>query len=80
MVPVGNTWTTRLVIQNLLRETILEHLKKKGLTPNTQGFLGKWQIEVTEMIESMDEGEIEKYTEMATTWNEVEPPEDIKRR
>ena len=80
MVPVGNTWTTRLVIQNLLRETILEKLKEQGLAPNTQGFLGKWQDEVTRIIESMDEDEVQGYAEMAATWNEVEPPEDIKRR
>ena len=46
------------------------------------GWLGKYQETVNEVIVSLggDDEASKQYTEVAKTWNEVEPPEELKRK
>jgi len=57
-------------------------MAKSGLTPTDPGWLQKFQLSVNDVIKSLGgDGVVsEKYAEMAKSWNEVEPPEELKRK
>ena len=55
-------------------------MAESGLTPSDPGWLQKFHWTVSEVIESLSDDDLEKYAQMAKTWNETEPPEEIQRR
>jgi len=70
------------VFQHIHKDSIAACMAKSGLTPNDPGWLGKYQETVNEVIVSLggDDEASKQYTEVAKTWNEVEPPEELKRK
>ena len=82
LVRVGTLWNYRLVVQHLHKEEVAEHMANSGLTPNDQGWLQKFQWSVNEVIKSLggEDKVSKKYGEVAKSWNEVEPPEELKRK
>jgi hypothetical protein len=81
-VRVGTLWNYRLVVQHLHKEEIATLMAKSGLTPSDPGWLQKFQWSVNEVIGSLggEDKVSEKYAEMAKSWNETEPPEELKRK
>jgi hypothetical protein len=82
LVRVGTVWNYRLVVQHLHKDDISSQMAKTGLTPSDPGWIKQFQLSVNKVIESLggDDKVSEKYGEMAKLWNEVEPPEDLKRK
>lgn len=66
--------------QHLHKEEISKHMAESGLTPSDPGWLQKFQWCVNEVIGSLGEDDMQKYAEMAKSWNETEPPEEIQRK
>lgn len=79
MVPVGIIWNGRLVIQRLFKDQISQEMDSSDPELHV---VGQYQHAVTEVIRSLggEDEVMRKYAEIATEWNEVGPPEDIKRR
>jgi len=82
LVPVGTVWNYRLVIHHVFRDQIAKEMKKSGLKSSDKAWIQRFQLAINEVItsEGGEEVALEKYGEMAKTWNETEPPEDLKRR
>jgi hypothetical protein len=82
LVPVGTVWNYRLVIQHLFRDEIAKHMEETGLKANDKAWLQKFQWAVNEVIkaEGGEDAALEKYGEMAKSWNEAEPPEELKKK
>jgi len=57
-------------------------MEKTGLTPRDPGWIGEFQLAVNSVIKSLGGNEkvLEKYGETAKSWNEVEPPEELRRK
>jgi hypothetical protein len=57
-------------------------MAKTGLTPHDSGWLKQFQLSVNAVIKSLggDDKVAQKYGETAKTWNQVEPPEEVKRK
>ena len=57
-------------------------MSKTGLKSNDKGWIQKFQLTVTEFIQSLGEdGAVQKkYGEIADSWNEVGAPEELKRK
>lgn len=57
-------------------------MEKYHLTPSSPDWLQKFQWSVTAVIEALGPGEegIEKYAEIANSWNETMPPEELQRK
>jgi hypothetical protein len=70
------------VIQNLFKDEISQKMKETGLRASDKGWLQQYQWAVNEVVESKcgEEDGLEKYGEMAKTWNEVGVPEELQRR
>ena len=70
------------MVQHLFRDEISREMEKTGLKSSDKGWLQKFQWVVNEVISSQggEEAVTEKYGEIAKTWNETEPPEDLKRK
>lgn len=53
-----------------------------GLTPNDPKWLSEYHKAVTEVINSLggEEKAQEEYGEMAKSWNEQEPPDELKQK
>lgn len=53
-----------------------------GLTPGDPSWLQQFQLTVNDVIKSLggDDEVSEKYREVAKSWNETEPPEELKRK
>ena len=68
------------MVQHLYKEDIAQCMAESGLTPSDPGWLQKFHWTVSEVIESLSDDDLEKYAQMAKTWNETEPPEEIQRR
>jgi len=70
------------VIQHVFRDQIAKEMKKSGLKSSDKAWIKRFQLAVNEVItsEGGEEVALEKYGEVAKTWNEIEPPEDLKRR
>jgi hypothetical protein len=82
LVPVGTTWNYQLVVQHMFRDEISKQMEKTGLKSTDKGWIKEFQSAVNNVIQS-EGGEaavMEKYGDMAKSWNEVEPPEEIKRK
>jgi hypothetical protein len=82
LVPVGTLWNYRLVVQHLFRDDISKQMGESGLKPSDKDWLQKYQWVVNEVI-NLEGGEdvvSEKYGEIAKSWNEVEPPEELQRK
>ena len=82
LVRVGTVWNYRLVIQHVFKDEIAETMERTGLKSTDRGWIKKFQGAVNEVIDSIggDDAAQEKYGEMAKTWNEIEPPEELKRK
>jgi len=82
LVPVGTVWNYRLVVQHVFKDTIAEKMKNTGLTHTDKGWIREYQMAVNSVIQSLggEEKVVSEYGEMAKSWNEVEPPEELKRR
>jgi len=82
MVPVGTAWNARRVVQHLFKDDITKRLKEGGHTSSDSDWLHAYHEEVNKVWSSLDEeeGGLEKYVEMAKTWNDVGPPEEVKRK
>ena len=70
------------MFQHIHKDNIAAGMATSGLTPSHPGWLGKYQETVNEVIESFggDDKASKEYTGVAKTWNEVEPPEELKRK
>ena len=70
------------MIQHVFRDQIAKEMKKSGLKSSDKAWIQRFQLAVNEVIasEGGEEAVLEKYGEVAKTWNEIEPPEDLKRR
>lgn len=82
LVPVGTIWNARRVVQHLFKDEISQELKEGGHKSGDTDWLQVYQEEVTNVWNSLgDEKKVlEKYGEMAKTWNDVGPPEEAKRK
>lgn len=70
------------MIQTLYKEEIAKHMAKTGLAPKDPDWIGHFQGAINAVIKSLggDAKAVELYAETAKTWNQVEPPEEIKRK
>lgn len=70
------------MIQHVYRDEIAEQMEKTGLKSSDKAWIQKFQWAVNQVIESIGGDGVaqEKYGEMAKTWNEAEPPEELKRK
>lgn len=82
LVRVGTVWNYRLVVQHLYKEDISKQMATTGLTPKDPDWIRQFQLAVNNVIKLLggDEKALELHGETAKTWNEVEPPEEIKRK
>ena len=57
-------------------------MEKTGLKSSDKGWLQQFQWAVNEVIKSEggEDAAVEKCGEIAKTWNEVEPPEDLRTK
>jgi hypothetical protein len=82
LVRVGTVWNYRLVVQHLHKDEIAKIMEKTGLIPKDPDWIKQFQLAVNNVIKSLggEEEVSEKYGEMAKSWNEIAPPEEIKRK
>lgn len=82
LVRVGTVWNYRLVVQHLYKDQIANHMAKTNLTPKDPGWIKNFQLSVNAVIKSLggDDKVAEKYGETAKSWNEVELPDELKRK
>lgn len=79
---VGTVWNYRLVIQHVFKDELAEQMERTGLKSTDKDWIQRFQWAVNEVIKSIGGESVaqEKYGEMAKTWNETEPPEELKRK
>jgi ABC-type sulfate transport system substrate-binding protein len=82
LVRVGTVWNHRLVVQHLYKKEIAEIMAKTGLTPKDPEWIKQFQLAVNAVIKTLggDAKVSEQYADTAKSWNEIEPPEEIKRK
>ena len=76
----AGSWNFRRVIQQEFKEGISKNLEVTGLKSTSKLWVGKYQEEVTKIINKLGEDEVAKYTEVAKTWNEADLPEDLRMK
>lgn len=64
------------------KDSIAKHMGKTGLTPRDPDWIRQFQLAVNTVIKSLGGNEkvLEKYGETAKSWNEVAPPEELRRK
>lgn len=69
-------------LRHLYKEDIVSHMAKTGLTPKDPGWIKEFQLSVNAVVEWLggDDVVMEKYGDMAKLWNEVAPPEELRRK
>jgi hypothetical protein len=70
------------VVQHLYKEDISKQMAKTGLVPKDPEWIKQFQLAVNTVIKTLggDDKAAELYANTAKEWNEVEPPEEIKRK
>ena len=82
LIPVGTVWNYRLVVQHLHKDEISQIMDKTGLTTQDPGWIREFQMAVNSVIKALGGSEVvsERYGQVAKSWNEAEPPEELRRK
>lgn len=70
------------MVQHTFKEEIAEKMEATGLTSSDKGWIQKFQLAVSEVIQSIggEEAAKEQYGPLAKAWNEQDLPEDMRRK
>ncbi|KAG2159300.1 uncharacterized protein EDB93DRAFT_1099691 [Suillus bovinus] len=72
---LGQKWTSRLVIEQLLKEEIIE---KTGTIPGLKRFIEKYQTTLTTVMASLFKEELEEAQNTAIEWSAKAPPAAVQ--
>ena len=71
-----------LTVQHLHKEDISQIMDKSSLTTQDPGWIREFQMAVNSVIKTLGGSKVvsEKYGQVVRSWNEAEPPEELRRK
>ena len=78
-VQVGKQWKARWVVGYLYHDEMEKRMKQYDSLPSKKK-IGKWALELSDLIEGLSEEDMAKYTLMAEEWRNQGPPEELQRK